>query len=272
MLLQKGTGQDNGLFADQSSGNEEAEFSDNNTSTTSVPGGTSIVTTPTTALTTTAAMIPTSPTIKKEIIDGPSANELTQETISQNDDIDIDEWKMENDDIPCSVKTKPYYSINAKLAQKEKKQQQQQCTVNGPPPQSSSSSSTRQCEKITFIDNKIDENLSINDEQQLQQQNLNIDDGKGMIIDTNYRYLTSQISPRGNQNNNKTSVTCLICGKQLSNQYNLRVHMETHSNSSYSCTACSHVSRSRDALRKHVSYRHPVATPQKRPRFSLTKP
>lgn len=50
---------------------------------------------------------------------------------------------------------------------------------------------------------------------------------------------------------------CFICGKQLSNHYNLRVHMETHQNMQYACSACSHVSRSRDALRKHVSYRHP---------------
>lgn len=53
--------------------------------------------------------------------------------------------------------------------------------------------------------------------------------------------------------------TCFICGKQLSNHYNLRVHMETHQNVQYACSACNHVSRSRDALRKHVSYRHPPA-------------
>lgn len=55
----------------------------------------------------------------------------------------------------------------------------------------------------------------------------------------------------------KVYATCYVCGKQLSNQYNLRVHLETHQNVQYACTACSHVSRSRDALRKHVSYRHP---------------
>ncbi len=33
--------------------------------------------------------------------------------------------------------------------------------------------------------------------------------------------------------------------------------METHQNMQYACSACNHVSRSRDALRKHVSYRHP---------------
>jgi len=33
--------------------------------------------------------------------------------------------------------------------------------------------------------------------------------------------------------------------------------METHQNAQYACSVCSHVSRSRDALRKHVSYRHP---------------
>lgn len=144
----------------------------------------------------------------------------------------------------CSVKTKPYYSINAKLTQKDRK------CLNFPPKQ--------------IEDKTITEEMSIGDDQ-----SCSIDDGKP--LDPTYRYLTTPPA-RTNQTCNKTSVTCLICGKQLSNQYNLRVHMETHSNSSYSCTACSHVSRSRDALRKHVSYRHPVATPQKRPRYSLAKP
>lgn len=50
---------------------------------------------------------------------------------------------------------------------------------------------------------------------------------------------------------------CFICGKYLSNQYNLRVHMETHEETYHACQSCPHISRSRDALRKHVSYRHP---------------
>ncbi|KAL1497640.1 hypothetical protein ABEB36_008565 [Hypothenemus hampei] len=50
---------------------------------------------------------------------------------------------------------------------------------------------------------------------------------------------------------------CFLCGKYLSNQYNLRVHMETHEETYHACQSCPHVSRSRDALRKHVSYRHP---------------
>ncbi|XP_023943408.2 modifier of mdg4-like isoform X2 [Bicyclus anynana] len=49
---------------------------------------------------------------------------------------------------------------------------------------------------------------------------------------------------------------CPVCGKRLSNQYNLRVHLETHAGRRHACRACSHVSRSRDALRKHVAYRH----------------
>lgn len=53
------------------------------------------------------------------------------------------------------------------------------------------------------------------------------------------------------------SSKCFICGKYLSNQYNLRVHMETHEDGYHACTSCPHVSRSRDALRKHISYRHP---------------
>ncbi|XP_039282569.1 broad-complex core protein isoforms 1/2/3/4/5 isoform X1 [Nilaparvata lugens] len=67
----------------------------------------------------------------------------------------------------------------------------------------------------------------------------------------------SQNSGPGAGGGSKLYATCFVCGKQLSNQYNLRVHMETHQNAHYACTVCSHVSRSRDALRKHVSYRHP---------------
>ncbi|XP_013195053.2 broad-complex core protein isoforms 1/2/3/4/5 [Amyelois transitella] len=52
------------------------------------------------------------------------------------------------------------------------------------------------------------------------------------------------------------SSVCTICNKRLSNQYNLRVHMETHAGRRHACRSCSHVSRSRDALRKHVAYRH----------------
>ncbi|XP_017784988.1 PREDICTED: protein tramtrack, beta isoform-like [Nicrophorus vespilloides] len=50
---------------------------------------------------------------------------------------------------------------------------------------------------------------------------------------------------------------CFVCGKYLSNQYNLRVHIETHEETYHACSSCPHVSRSRDALRKHMSYRHP---------------
>ncbi|XP_047537646.1 modifier of mdg4 isoform X1 [Vanessa atalanta] len=61
------------------------------------------------------------------------------------------------------------------------------------------------------------------------------------------------------------SSVCTICNKRLSNQYNLRVHMETHAGRRHACRACSHVSRSRDALRKHVAYRHAPAAPRDRP-------
>uniref|UniRef100_A0AAG5D4B8 BTB domain-containing protein n=1 Tax=Anopheles atroparvus TaxID=41427 RepID=A0AAG5D4B8_ANOAO len=66
-----------------------------------------------------------------------------------------------------------------------------------------------------------------------------------------------QQQPSPKPPSSKLYATCVICNKQLSNQYNLRVHLETHQNVRYACQVCSHVSRSKDALRKHVSYRHP---------------
>lgn len=183
-------------------------------------------------------------------------NELINEQIPQaidNDDL------VDTEDIVCSVKTKPYYSINAKLAQKERKITKETISCNNTTP--------KQIEN-NFIE-RIDD-VPVNDEHSA----IIVENTKnsGIINDGNLRIFGMNTGARGSQTCNKTSVTCLICGKQLSNQYNLRVHMETHSNSSYSCSACSHVSRSRDALRKHVSYRHPVATPQKRPRYGLGKP
>ncbi|KAH8404518.1 hypothetical protein KR222_010149 [Zaprionus bogoriensis] len=73
--------------------------------------------------------------------------------------------------------------------------------------------------------------------------------------------LTAEKMPTASKppSNSKLYATCFICHKQLSNQYNLRVHLETHQNVRYACNVCSHVSRSKDALRKHVSYRHPGA-------------
>ncbi|XP_073835986.1 uncharacterized protein isoform X2 [Musca autumnalis] len=72
--------------------------------------------------------------------------------------------------------------------------------------------------------------------------------------------LTTPQSPQNKTpSSSKLYATCFICHKQLSNQYNLRVHLETHQNVRYACNVCSHVSRSKDALRKHVSYRHPGA-------------
>jgi Zinc finger, C2H2 type len=50
-------------------------------------------------------------------------------------------------------------------------------------------------------------------------------------------------SPFNTMSRNKLFATCHICGKSLSNQYNLRVHLETHQNLNYSCSLCSHVSR-----------------------------
>lgn len=169
-----------------------------------------------------------------------------------------------------SVKTKPYYSINAKLNQRERKIGSNNSISGG---QSSSNN---------YVDSEFREGGGGGGTQEdstsatsPDERNPPLDVKPSIVFDGNSKYLGSNSTMPQNrplQNCNKTTVTCLICGKQLSNQYNLRVHMETHSNSSYSCTACSHVSRSRDALRKHVSYRHPVATAQKRPRYSLSKP
>lgn len=62
---------------------------------------------------------------------------------------------------------------------------------------------------------------------------------------------------RKTQRDSSETCKCFLCGKYLSNQYNLRVHMETHEEAYHACQSCPHVSRSRDALRKHISYRHP---------------
>lgn len=171
----------------------------------------------------------------------------------------VEESYNDQESIPYCVKTKPYYSINAKLNQK----------ISIP----SINASTNKCTEKTYSETGVDESMPVSEDQIASIEDAN----PSPIWDANFKFLTSSVGNRttattATQNYNKSSVTCLICGKQLSNQYNLRVHMETHSNSSYSCTACSHVSRSRDALRKHVSYRHPVASPQKRSRYTTPKP
>lgn len=174
------------------------------------------------------------------------------------DNLDDEEPCNDQESIPYCVKTKPYYSINAKLNQREK-------TV----PVNVSAN--------TYIDKGYSENVpdeNARTASMVEESITPVEDVKPSPAawDTNFKLLAAFGSGKTSQTYNKSSVTCVICGKQLSNQYNLRVHMETHSNSSYSCTACSHVSRSRDALRKHVSYRHPVASSQKRPRYSTSKP
>ncbi|XP_034177643.1 uncharacterized protein LOC117603040 [Osmia lignaria lignaria] len=195
--------------------------------------------------------------IKKENKDNVMSGGESLETVLEAEAAEnIEESFTDPESIPYCVKTKPYYSINAKLNQREK--------VSIP---SVNTSSNKYPEK-GYSEGGMDESTPI-----LEDQITPAEDTKPPPVwDANFKFLTSSISGRTSQNYNKSSVTCLICGKQLSNQYNLRVHMETHSNSSYSCTACSHVSRSRDALRKHVSYRHPVASPQKRSRYNTPKP
>ncbi|XP_014483953.1 PREDICTED: protein abrupt [Dinoponera quadriceps] len=174
-----------------------------------------------------------------------------------------DESSNDRDSIPYCVKTKPYYSINAKLNQREKV----------PPVVPVNASGANKYLDKAYPESGVDETTPV----LVEDRSITpvVEDVKPppspAVWDANFKFLAAS-SRTAPQTYNKSSVTCLICGKQLSNQYNLRVHMETHSNSSYSCAACSHVSRSRDALRKHVSYRHPVTPPQKRTRYSTSKP
>lgn len=75
-------------------------------------------------------------------------------------------------------------------------------------------------------------------------------------------------------------VSCPVCFKVLSNAYNLKVsllagtchsfslwpfnrlasfcqvHMSIHDGLNHQCSVCGHTSKSRDALRKHLAYRH----------------
>ncbi|CAL1685684.1 unnamed protein product [Lasius platythorax] len=171
------------------------------------------------------------------------------------DNLDDEEPSNDQESIPYCVKTKPYYSINAKLNQREKTSVPVNVSVN------------------KYLDKGYSEGI-VDETSITEDQIAPLEDVKppSAAWDANFKLLAASASGKTSQTYNKSNVTCFICGKQLSNQYNLRVHMETHSNSSYSCTSCSHVSRSRDALRKHVSYRHPVASSQKRPRYTSKPP
>lgn len=217
--------------------------------------------------------------IKKESRDNNIANvESSAESVSAPllpeamDHLD-EESSNDRESIPYCVKTKPYYSINAKLNQREK--------VPVVVPVSVSAAANKYIDKA-YSESGVDGTTALPPPSTLvEDRSITpvVEDVKPppppppAVWDANFKFLAASAPSRTTpQTYNKSSVTCLICGKQLSNQYNLRVHMETHSNSSYSCAACSHVSRSRDALRKHVSYRHPVTPPQKRTRYSTSKP
>ncbi|XP_011057517.1 PREDICTED: zinc finger and BTB domain-containing protein 14-like isoform X1 [Acromyrmex echinatior] len=198
--------------------------------------------------------------LDEEIIKTEKDNVITpgsSESVSlpKMDTLEDEEPNNDQESIPYCVKTKPYYSINAKLNQREKMSVPVNVSVN------------------KYVDRGYSENIA-DETAPIMEDQVTTEDVKPppAVWDASFKLLAASTPSRTSQSYNKSSVTCLICGKQLSNQYNLRVHMETHSNSSYSCTSCSHVSRSRDALRKHVSYRHPVASPQKRPRYSTSKP
>ncbi|XP_050458538.1 zinc finger protein 131 isoform X2 [Cataglyphis hispanica] len=187
------------------------------------------------------------------ITESESVSASLHEVINNLDD---EEPSNDQESIPYCVKTKPYYSINAKLNQREKTSASVNISVN------------------KYLDKGYSEGIADETASMTEDQITPLEDIKPPSVawDGNFKLLAASAPGKTSQTYNKSSVTCFICGKQLSNQYNLRVHMETHSNSSYSCTSCSHVSRSRDALRKHVSYRHPVASSQKRPRYTSKPP
>lgn len=92
----------------------------------------------------------------------------------------------------------------------------------------------------------------------VETQSPESDDSGGGCVNDSFRDMVPAFAKGLSASQSKGYATCPVCKKQLSNQYNLRVHLETHQNVQYSCNVCSHVSRSRDALRKHVSYRHPI--------------
>jgi len=67
-------------------------------------------------------------------------------------------------------------------------------------------------------------------------------------------------------------VSCPVCFKVLSNAYNLKVHMSIHDGLNHQCSICGHTSKSRDALRKHLAYRHLIGqSGPVRPRQPATK-
>lgn len=54
--------------------------------------------------------------------------------------------------------------------------------------------------------------------------------GDQSMIETAISTAASNLSTTPKPSNSKIYATCFICHKQLSNQYNLRVHLETHQN------------------------------------------
>ncbi len=89
-------------------------------------------------------------------------------------------------------------------------------------------------------------------------------------------------------------VSCPVCFKVLSNAYNLKVfqnlcsklrisliflktvftqvHMSIHDGLKHQCSICGHTSKSRDALRKHLAYRHLIGmSGPVRPRMPANK-
>lgn len=74
---------------------------------------------------------------------------------------------------------------------------------------------------------------------------------------------TAPCSMPTKQSNSKLYATCFICHKQLSNQYNLRVHLETHQNvrydnSRFECVFCMNIPKffSSFSIGTHVVFVH----------------
>lgn len=75
----------------------------------------------------------------------------------------------------------------------------------------------------------IDSPMGLRDHHQQHPPSPFLSGEQGMI-ETSISAAASNLSTTPKPSNSKIYATCFICHKQLSNQYNLRVHLETHQN------------------------------------------